>query len=341
MTSIYVVTTSYPEHPGDAQGHFVAAEVRRLLEAYEVTVLTPGRGRPSLFGERVVSLGGGAAFGFPGALSKLRERPLRALDATQFVAAALRWLRVAPTPGRLIAHFLLPCGVPIATRGLGSRSAELEVVVHGSDARLLAKLPLGRSFVGKELVRAGAGLRFVSSELADLMLGALPAKDRRILQARSRVEPCAIDVPGPSSRTEARQALGIAPDARLAVIVARLIAGKRVHVALEACQRVPGLRSIVVGEGPERERLTREFPHTTFVGHVDRPLALTYLAAADALVSASLEEGAPTVVREARALGTPVVCLAAGDLANWAEHDAGIHVVNRPSPATSPASERP
>jgi glycosyltransferase involved in cell wall biosynthesis len=124
--------------------------------------------------------------------------------------------------------------------------------------------------------------------------------------------------------------LGIAPEAPLAVIVARLIAGKRVHVALEACERVTHLRSIVVGEGPEREHLMRRFPRSTFVGHVERPLALAYLAAADVLVSASLDEGAPTVVREARALGTPVVCLAAGDLASWAEHDRGIHVVGRP-----------
>ncbi len=317
----------------------MAAEVRRLVEAHDVTVLAPGHARPSLFGERVVSLGGGEAFGFPGALSKLRERPSRALDAAQFVTGALRWLRAAPTPGRLIAHFLLPCGVPIATRALGDRRTQLEVVVHGSDARLLAKLPLGRGFVANELLRTGARLRFVSSELADLVLGALPTSQREVLQARSRVEPSPIDLPGAKSRTAAREALGIAPDTRLAVIVARLIPGKRVHVALEACERVPHLHAIVVGEGPEREHLSQRFPRATFVGHVDRPLALTYLAAANALVSASLEEGAPTVVREARALGTPVVCLAAGDLTSWAERDAGIHVVNRPPPAIVPRPE--
>ncbi|HEX2871722.1 MAG TPA: glycosyltransferase [Polyangiaceae bacterium] len=338
----YVVTTSYPEHAGDAQGHFVAAEVRRLVETHDVTVLAPGRARPSLFDERVVSLGGGDAFGFPGALARLRERPWRVAGAAQFVVSALRWLERAPTPAQLIAHFLLPCGVPIATRALGDRRTQLEIVVHGSDARLLAKLPSGvRARVGRELVSVGAQLRFVSGELHDLVLGALPARQREVLQARSRVAPCAIDLPGAKSRAQAREALGIAPDTQLAVIVARLIPGKRVHVALEACERVPDLRAVVVGEGPEREHLSQRFPRATFVGHVDRPLALTYLAAADALVSASLEEGAPTVVREARALGTPVVCLAAGDLASWAERDAGIHVVNRPPPATRPTSERP
>lgn len=334
MTPVYVVTTSYPTYPGDAQGHFVAAEVRRLTQTHEVTVLAPGRARCPLGNERVISLGGGDAFGFPGALSRVRERPWRAVGAAQFVVSALRWLKSAPAPAQLIAHFLLPCAVPIATRGLRQRAAELEVVVHGSDARLLAKLPARpRAFVGQELAQANARLRFVSSELHDLVLGSLPTAERNILQPHSRVEPCAIDLPVAQSRTQARQALGIAPAGRVAVIVARLVVSKRVHIALEACERLPHLQTIVVGEGPERDRLSRRFPRATFVGQIDRPLALTYLTAADALVSASLQEGAPTVVREARALGTPVICLAAGDITHWAAHDPALHVVTDLAPA--------
>jgi glycosyltransferase involved in cell wall biosynthesis len=227
----------------------------------------------------------------------------------------------------LIAHFLLPCGAPLATRALARRLTELEVVVHGSDARLLARLPLVPRVVGRQLVQAGAQLRFVSSELRALVLGALPPSQRAFLEPRSRVEPCAIDLPGAPSHVEAREILGIPLEARLAVVVARLIPGKRVHVALEACARVPQLQAIVVGDGPERDRLAQRFPGATFVGQVERPRALAYLAAANVLVSASLEEGAPTVVREARALGTPVVCLPAGDLPLWASQDPGIHLV--------------
>jgi teichuronic acid biosynthesis glycosyltransferase TuaC len=262
-----------------------------------------------------------------------RPPPSRLTDAAQFVASALRWLGQAPTPDQLIAHFLLPCGVPIATRGLGSRRTEVEVVVHGSDARLFARLPFARGSIGKDLVRANAQLRFVSSELRDLVLGALPPAQRRILQARARVEPCAIDVTDTKTREQARARLGIPESSRIAVIVARLVPSKRVDVALEACRRVTDLRTIVVGDGPERAALALRFPAASFVGQVERPLALTYLSAADVLVSASLLEGAPTVVREARALGTPVVCLPAGDVARWAQCDPGIHVV---SPAAEP-----
>lgn len=328
MTDLFVVTTSYPEHSGDAQGHFVAAEVEQLCDTHAVTVLAPGRERRALHGERVVSLGGGGAFGFPGALERMRREPRRAVDAAQFIANAIRWLKRAPVPARVIAHFLLPCGVPIATRGLAGTGCELEIVVHGSDARLFAALPAGRRLLGSELVRARACLRFVSSELHDLVLGALTASQQAILRQKSRVEPCALDLPVALSRRQARSLVGIDQAARLAVIVARLVPSKRVHVALEACRRVPGLDCIVVGDGPERSRLAQQFPAVRFVGQLARPRALAYVAAADALVSASLREGAPSVVREARALGTPVVCLAAGDLRRWAQSDRGIYVVD-------------
>jgi glycosyltransferase involved in cell wall biosynthesis len=333
VTRSIVVTTSYPRVHGDAEGHFVSAEVRRLCERGEVTVVAPGSARSSLWGERIVGLGGDDAFGFPGVLARLREQRARVVPATQFVWRATRWLHresLAPrdgAPTRVVAHFVLPCGVPIATRGLAPGVAELEVVCHGSDARLWARLP-GRSLIARDLLRSGARLRFVSAELRDRVLTSLPERERAQLAAKTRVEPSPCDVEGVPTKTEARSALGIAPQTKLAVVVARLIASKRVDVALEACRRIPHLEVIVLGDGPERAPLTARFPLVRFIGQVDRPTALTHLAAADALVSASLEEGAPTAIREARALGTPVICLAAGDLLTWAQSDPGLVVID-------------
>jgi glycosyltransferase involved in cell wall biosynthesis len=322
---IVVVTTSYPKRAGDAEGHFVAAEVRRLCQGDTVTVLAPGSNRPSLFGERVVSLGGGEAFGFPGALERLRQRPWHTASAAQFCWSATRWLQ-RRAPRRVVAHFLLPCAFPIATYGLAGRG-ELEVVIHGSDARLFARLPRGHGLIGAQLVRARAQLRFVSAELYELVLARLPEEQRAKLAPCASVAPAALDVDGVPARAAARGRLGLESQAKVAVVVARLVPGKRVDVALEACRRVKSLRTIVLGDGPELSQLKARFPEARFVGHVERPVALSYISAADVLVSASLHEGAPSVVREARALGTDVVCLAAGDLQTWAENDAGIHVV--------------
>ncbi len=332
MTRSIVVTTSYPRAHGDAEGHFVSAEVRRLCERGNVTVLAPGSARPSLWGERIVSLGGDDAFGFPGALARFRQQRARAWPATQFVWRAARWLRRETlaqrdgAPTRVIAHFVLPCGVPIATRGLARGVAELEVVCHGSDARLWARLP-GRSLIARELLRSDAQLRFVSAELRERVLSSLPERERAQLATKSHVEPSPCDVEGVPTKAAARSALGVAPNTKLAVVVARLIPSKRVDIALEACRRIHNLDVIVLGDGPERAPLTARFPLVRFIGQVDRPTALTHIAAADALVSASLEEGAPTAIREARALGTPVICLAAGDLLTWAQSDPGLVVI--------------
>jgi glycosyltransferase involved in cell wall biosynthesis len=274
----------------------------------------------------VLGLGGGSAFGFPGALPRMRRAPWRALAASAFVLRATRELRRLPEPEAVVAHFAVPCGFPIATRARYGAGTRLEIVLHGSDARLLARLP-GRESVLNELLRSGASLRFVSNELRNLVMLATPLRMRQQVMERSRVEPCAIDVEGVPARAEARRALGLPGDRTLAVVIARLIPQKQVEIALAACARMPKLDCIVVGDGPERAALMRRFPAVRFVGHVERPRALAYLSAANVLVSASRQEGAPTAVREARALGTDVVSFAAGDLELWAQRDPGLHIV--------------
>jgi glycosyltransferase involved in cell wall biosynthesis len=114
---------------------------------------------------------------------------------------------------------------------------------------------------------------------------------------------------------------------RLAVVAGRLIPEKRLDVALGAASLVPGVRVVVLGDGPERARLARAFPDVTLAGLVPRERALLWIAAADVVLSASLEEGAPSVVREARALGTRVVALACGDLERRSAGDPGLFVV--------------
>ena len=74
-------------------------------------------------------------------------------------------------------------------------------------------------------------------------------------------------------------------------------------------------------------RLAEAFPGAELLGRLPRSAALTWLAAADVVLSASRLEGAPSVIREARALGTPVVATPAGDLSGWAETDPDLWLV--------------
>lgn len=65
-----------------------------------------------------------------------------------------------------------------------------------------------------------------------------------------------------------------------------------------------------------------------FRGQLDRAEALAWIAASRVLVHPSRAEAAPTVVREARALGVPVVATAVGDIAEWAKRDPGILIAD-------------
>jgi glycosyltransferase involved in cell wall biosynthesis len=251
-------------------------------------------------------------------LERLRERPLRVFGVLRFVVAARRELATLGA-SHVVAHFVVPCAWPIAAY---TPHARLEVVAHGSDVRLIERLPRPlRRLVARGL--SGAEVRCVSDELRERLERALaPLRD-----VHFHVEPSPLELAAAPTRAEARATLGVDPGARLFVVVARLIPSKRADVALRAAALVPGARVVVVGDGPERVRLERSFPAARFVGRVARTDALRWIAAADVLVSASTLEGAPSVVREARALGTRVVALAAGDLDAWSRYDAGLHVL--------------
>jgi glycosyltransferase involved in cell wall biosynthesis len=334
--SVVVVTSSYPAHADDPSGHFVASDVRRLCAAgNDVLVLAP---RPESVGfggvgpkapdgvttgpsgERIEWLPGGGAFGWPGVMARLAERPTRALGVLAFIHRARAVLRRSGPWDRLVAHFVIPSVWPV-TEGL-SPARTLEAVGHGTDLRLAARAP---SIVRKRIARTlrDVDLRVTSNDLLRELEKAFGPE----LARHARVEPPRIDVPSSLGRSAARHELGVSERERLLVVLGRLVSGKRTQVALRAARLVPGASIVVVGDGPERPALERDFPDARFVGKVGRSRALTWLAAADVLVVASREEGAPSVVREARALGTPVVALPSGDLAAWQRNDPGLFVV--------------
>ena len=102
---IVVITTSYPAFAGDPSGHFVAAEVSALrAEGHDVTVIAPRPASAPGQGQGVRWLEGGTAFGWPGVISRLRERPLRAVSAFGFVLRARRALSREVNVDRVVAH---------------------------------------------------------------------------------------------------------------------------------------------------------------------------------------------------------------------------------------------
>jgi teichuronic acid biosynthesis glycosyltransferase TuaC len=323
---IAVITTSYPRQRGDAAGHFVQTEVKRWVRSgHEVHVFAPGAGGASDDGATLHWLGDRGAFGWPGALARLKERPTRWFGAAEFCVRAAATLRRQVPFRRVQAHFLVPCAWPIALSV--ARSSELELIGHGSDVRLFCRLPRSlRARMARDWLARGARVRVTSRELLEALCAATPE-----LSPAVRIEPSPIDVEGVPTRSAARQALGLSPATRVALIVGRLIPEKRVALALQALTLIDSVSAVVVGEGPELSSLRSRFPDALFTGYLPRSECLRWIAAADVLVSASAHEGAPSVVREARALGVPVVAVQAGDLAAWAERDPGLILVRSES----------
>ena len=294
MTTI-VVTTSYPAYPGDPSGHFVESEVAQLrAEGQDVRVLAPSAGGIA-----------GGAFGWPGAAARLRENPLRILDVGRFLTDVRRTLE-HQNPRQVKAHWALPSGL-VAAKARGSW--DLEIISHGADVRLLRALPsaLRQHLVGTLLGRARVW-RFVSEALRAALADSLPGPLERALSAKSEVRPSPLQLEAPlvSVVPPRRQ-----DESRL-VWVGRIVPSKNLEAALMHVHSTRiDAHLVVVGDGPERAKLERRAEHlglrASFVGRVPRPEALAWIASADTLLMSSRAEGLSTVVREAEALGTPVL----------------------------------
>jgi teichuronic acid biosynthesis glycosyltransferase TuaC len=293
---VAVVTTSYPAHEGDPSGHFVQAEVRELERGGDTVVVV----RPAP----------GGAFGWPGVAARLRQQPWRAVDAVRWVAAARSEVR-GLNAERVVAHWALPCAWPIGGAAAG---AELEIVSHGGDVRLLTRLPaVARERVVAGLASRAQAWRFVSSRLLETLLACLGETTRTRLASIAQVRAASLEELDVRAAIEQRrQELG---GTRVAVSVGRLVPGKHVDRAIEhvASGRHDIDALVVVGDGPERahlERLARRRGvDARFVGIVSREDALAWIGAADVVIHASRSEGLSTVVREAEGLGVPVVAI--------------------------------
>ena len=302
---VVFVSTSYPEGDDDPAGHFVRAEVRACeREGHEVVVVKPPAG---------------GAFGWPGVRARVGERWSRAVDAGAWVVRA-RGEVARARPARVVAHWAIPSAWPIAFAAGG---AELEVVSHGGDVRLLLAMPaVVRERLVMRIAARATVWRFVSEGLLRQLLGGLAGsggltkltwlRGLTSLRAREEVEriaqvrPAAIELPDVKERILTRR--GALHGRPFAVVVARLVPAKRVDRVIEhVAERRRDLALVVVGDGPERSRLEAlardRGVDAQFTGLVRRPEALAWIGAADVLLHASEQEGCSTVLREADALG--------------------------------------
>ncbi len=226
-------------------------------------------------------------------------------------------------------------------RGAARAVAGADVVVVGGwnqpafwQAALVARLrrrPLvlwvestARDSRSGQAAASAAKRRLVASADAVLVPGSASAAYADELGARRVVvAPNAVDLSlfreavraARSDREALRERLGLEGCCFLAV--GRLAPEKGFDVLLRAVAGVEGATTVVLGAGPEEDRLRREAPPgVRFAGHVARDELPLWYAAADALVAPSRSEPWGFAIQEAAAAGLPIVATDAAGAAH-------------------------
>ncbi|MCW3015039.1 MAG: glycosyl transferase group 1, partial [Solirubrobacterales bacterium] len=220
--------------------------------------------------------------------------------AARPLARALKRLRKEFAFDVIHAHNAVPAGDAVRRAGI---DVPFVVSVHGGDIFHTAP----HSAAGAAAVRA----TFAHADLV-LANSAGVARDARRLEAREvRVVRLGTDMPA---------ALAARPGAPTLVTVAHLVARKRHADVLRAVwalrERIPKLRYVIVGDGPERaalQALAMELGLTDrveFVGQLPHPQAVARARQAHLFVMPSIDEAFGVAYVEAMAAGVPVIgCL--------------------------------
>ena len=334
---VVFLTHNYPRHPGDLAGAFLHPLALALRDrGHEVRVVAPadrGRGgRECLDGIPVRRVRCARpereTLAYRGTMQDAVRSPRGLLALARLVRALRRGARAEATgrppdrptaPTVIHAHWWFPAGF--------ASPPELPAVVtlHGTDGRLLsahrAARRLGRYVLGHARI-----VTAVSPELAAIAERASGRRD-----VASHVQPMPVDT---TSYPWTRGGTGL-------LVVARLTAQKRVHLAIRAAAALrdsgPPIPLTIIGDGPERaalETLAAMSPDlpVRFLGQLPADQVQKALATADALLFTAVQEGFGLAAVEALMAGVPVVACedGGGIVSALGCHGGGI--VSAPGP---------
>jgi glycosyltransferase involved in cell wall biosynthesis len=153
------------------------------------------------------------------------------------------------------------------------------------------------------------------------------------------------EVPKLPPRDELKRSLGV--NGATLAFAGRLTAQKSLGRALEAVAAADGVSLLVAGEGPDRHALETRAralgiaDRVRFLGPQPRERVVELFRAADATILSSSWENFPHTVVEALAVGTPVLAMEAGGVAEVV-HDGvnGLLVPAGDTPALAAAVQR-
>jgi glycosyltransferase involved in cell wall biosynthesis len=121
----------------------------------------------------------------------------------------------------------------------------------------------------------------------------------------------------------------------LFITIGTLNANKGQSLAIDALASLPDATLLLVGDGPDRERLAAQAAkrglaeRVRLAGQISPAELAPLIAAADAVVQPSANEGLANVWVEALASGTPVIATRAGGIAEVLDRPAAGRIVER------------
>jgi glycosyltransferase involved in cell wall biosynthesis len=249
-----------------------------------------------------------------------RPRPIRLAAGTLAVARAAHWADVVYSAGMYSRSTFaatinrVPLVMKLASdpayersRRLGIFTGTLEAFQLTHDGPRIRYLKRLRT----ETVSRASRIVIPSRYLAEIVLGWGVSAD--VVSVVPNPAPRMDQLP---SRDELRRRFGLV--GTTFVFVGRLVPAKHLELALSALKHVSGASLVIVGDGPERERLAETISRTglgervTMKGALPRAKAMEWLRAADAALLSSAWENFPHAAVEALTAGTPLLATAVG-----------------------------
>lgn len=350
---VLMVTSSFPRHEGDYFGQFILELTKSLKpNNIEPVVLCPHfPGAPM---KEIMS--GVKVYRFPyfypyslqriaiegGVFQNVRKSLLAKLQLPLFLAMELIYtIQVVRREeiDLIHTHWIVPQGLIGAISGRLLHRPHI-LSVHGTDVNIAAKSRL-LGWVTRIVTRNSGKILTNSTYTRELFISIDPSAESKI-----EVIPMGVDVKlfqnalngNPKGKSGAPYIL----------YIGRLIDCKGLEYLIEAfaivLHRIPGVKLIVGGEGPEEERLKQQVAHlglnesVQFIGLIASPDLSRYYHDATVFVLPSIQtegqtEGLGVVLLEAMACGTPVVGSSVGGIPDIIQDGWNGYLVRERSPS--------
>ncbi len=330
MIRLLTFTNLYPSDERPRHGIFVEERLRRLVDTGRIraSVVVPVAGAQQMrtterYGLPVTYVGFPAIRGITSWVNPL-------LLARWARAGVDEHVRRFGAFDVFDAHYFYPDGVAGVSLARQFRKPAV-VTARGSDINAAAREFVAGAWI-RWAARHCAAMIAVSEALRDAMIArGLPASTIAVL--RNGVD---LERFRPLERDDARASLGMS--GRLIVAVGNLVPEKGFDLAIHALARLPGVRLVIIGAGPQRAALERlaaaqgVTDRLLWVAPVSQDQLVRYYSAADLCLLASSREGMPNVLLESLACGTPVVATAVGGVPEIVTTDAVGSVVSQRTP---------